>query len=199
MLISIIGNNASGKTTLAKALGEQAGFTAYLESHSDRPYQALFSQDPQRYALHNQIDYLLARAEQEREIRAAGGIGLQDGGLDQDFYLYTRLFHHKGFLSNKEYDLCRRTFQTLRAGLPTPELFIYLIAPLDTLRNRLLARNREIDIKTIVTLEDLPILHGYLEAWVPGISALTLQADQIDLDSSEFIERLNEKIREAAR
>jgi deoxyadenosine/deoxycytidine kinase len=196
MLLSIIGNNASGKTTLAKALDTQPGFTAYLESHTDRPYQALFSKDPQRYALHNQIDFLLSRAEQESEIRSAGGIGVQDGGLDQDFFLYTYLFHHKGFLTDKEYDLCRRTYWTLRAGLPVPEAYIYLVAPLDTLRTRLLARNRKIDLNTIATLDDLPTLQEYLDAWVAEISPITLQADQIDFSSAEFIAGVAERIRE---
>jgi deoxyadenosine/deoxycytidine kinase len=196
MLISIIGNNASGKTTLAKVLDAQAGFSAYLESHTDRPYQALFAQEPQRYALHNQIDFLITRGEQEREIRVAGGIGVQDGGLDQDFFLYTHLFHHKGFLTNKEFGLCRRTYQTLRAGLPAPEVYIYLACPLDTLRARLLARNRKIDLATIATLDDLPILQGFLDAWVADISPLILQADLIDFSSAEFIGDLVAKIRD---
>ena len=36
-LITIIGNNASGKTTLTRALCRAGGFRAYLESHTDRP------------------------------------------------------------------------------------------------------------------------------------------------------------------
>jgi deoxyadenosine/deoxycytidine kinase len=196
MLISIIGNNASGKTTLAKALGEQPGFTTYCESHTDRPYQALFSQEPQRYALHNQVDFLLARAEQERQIRAGVGISMQDGGLDQDFKLYTRLFHHKGFLDDKEYALCRRIYQTLRAELPAPEVFIHLTAPLETLRDRLLARDRTIDLRTIVTPDDLPTLQGYLEEWVAEITPppLTFQADEVALDSPDFIRELQAAI-----
>lgn len=196
MLISIIGNNASGKTTLAKALGDQRGFNTYLESHTDRPYQSLFSHEPHRYGLHNQVDYLLARAEQEREIRADGGIGVQDGGLDQDYYLYTRLFHHKGFLSDEEYLLVRRMYETLRTELPAPEVYIYMAAPLDILRDRLLARDRKIDLQTIVTLDDLPTLQAYLDEWAAHISPLVLAAEQVDLNSSAYLRGLAEKIRE---
>lgn len=195
MLVSIIGNNASGKTSLAQVLGQQPGFKVFLESHEDRPYQALFSEDPQSYAFANQIDYLLARAEQERSIRAYGGIGVQDGGLDQDFYLYTHLFHSKGFLNHKEFELCRREFATLRAGLPAPEVYVYLAAPLNLLRERLLARGRMIDLNTIVTLDDLSTLQGYLDAWTARISPLTLQAEEVDLDSAGFIEGLGRRIR----
>ncbi len=108
-LITIVGSNASGKTTLAQAICQQTGFTPWLESHEDRPYQTLFSKDVRRYAQPNQIDYLLRRAEQERQIRAGKNTGVQDGGLDQDYHLYTRLFHHKGFLDEREFALCQRT------------------------------------------------------------------------------------------
>ena len=195
MLVSIIGNNGSGKTSLAAALGREPGFNAYLESHYDRPYQGLFSQEPERYALPNQLDFLLARAEQERDSRAAEGIGVQDGGLEQDFYLYTHLFHRKGFLTAKEFDLCRRTYNVLRAGLPAPEVYIYLYAPLEMLKDRMQARGREIDMKTIVTPEDLPALQAYLDAWVAGISPLALQAEDVTLDSPEFMRGLAARIR----
>ena len=165
-LITIVGNNGSGKTTLTQALCREPGFVPYLESHEDRPYQPLFSQDVCRYALPNQIDYLLRRTEQERAIRTGEEVGVQDGGLEQDYHLYTRLFHHKGFLDDREFDLCRRTYQALRAGLPAPDLIVWLRAPLDLLRSRLQARARKIDLQQIVTLDDLPTLERYLEEWL---------------------------------
>ena len=63
----------------------------------ERPFQALFKQDA-RYALANQLDYLLFRAEQEKELSASHKIGLVDGGLDLDFHGFTRLFHARGLL-----------------------------------------------------------------------------------------------------
>lgn len=168
-LITIVGSNASGKTTLAQAICQQTGFTPWLESHEDRPYQTLFSKDVRRYALPNQIDYLLRRAEQERQIRAGKNTGVQDGGLDQDYHLYTRLFHHKGFLDEREFALCQRTWQALRAGLPAPDLIVWLRVPLSLLEDRLRARARTIDLEQIVTLKDLPLLDSYLEEWLAGI------------------------------
>jgi len=173
-LINIVGNNASGKTTLATALCEHAGLTPWLESHEDRPYQPLFSKDVRRYALPNQIDYLLRRAEQEREIRAGETTGVQDGGLDQDYYLYTHLFHHKGFLDEREFALIQRAYQSLRAGLPAPDLIVWLRAPIPLLEERLRARARMIDLEQIVTLDDLPLLDTYLETWLSTIEPTRL-------------------------
>jgi deoxyadenosine/deoxycytidine kinase len=173
-LITIVGINGSGKTTLTAALCQQTGLTPWLESHEDRPYQPLFSQDVRRYCLPNQMDYMLRRAEQEREVRSGEVTGVQDGGLDQDYFLYTRLFHHKGFLDEREFALCQRIYQALRAGLPAPDLIVWLRAPLDLLRERILARGREIDLEQIVTPDDLPLLDAYLEEWLGKIEPARL-------------------------
>ncbi len=169
-LIAIVGNNASGKTTLTKVLCQKGGFTPCFEQHEERPYQKLFSEDLQKYAFPNQVDYMLYRAEQEIEIHAGEFVGIQDGGLDQDFHLYTRLFHTKAFLTRKEYSLCQRTYQTLRALLPLPDLIIRLSVPHEVLRQRLLARNRKIDLEQISTVDDLPVLENYLDEWLTSIN-----------------------------
>jgi deoxyadenosine/deoxycytidine kinase len=185
-LITIVGNNGSGKTTLANALGRLDGFQTYLESHEDRPYQPLFSKDVKRYALPNQLDYMLRRAEQERQIRDGEAVGVQDGGLDQDFFLYSRLFHHKGFLDDREFSLCQRTYQALRAGLPAPDLIVWLRAPIELLQSRLQARARMIDLEQIVTLEDLPRLEGYLGKWLVGINPAQILILDVAGEDQEF-------------
>lgn len=196
-LIVIAGNNASGKTTLTRALCEAGGFNASLESHEDRPYQPLFAQDQRRYALPNQIDYLLRRAEQEVEIRAGDVPGVQDGGLDQDYHLYTHLFHHKGFLDEREFALLQRAYRTLRAGLPKPDLIVRLKAPLAQLRQRLQARARLIDLEAIVTLDDLPFLEERLDEWlgaVPPADLLVVDVAGEDAHFSGVVGRILEKI-----
>src|SRR5215216_7371861 len=108
-LIAIVGASGVGKTALVSALAKSAGFETAYEQHSERPFQALFKNDS-RYALANQIDYFLLRAEQEGELRRASEIGIMDGGLDLDFHGFTRLFLSRGLLSGAEYDLCRRVY-----------------------------------------------------------------------------------------
>ena len=65
-IIVVIGNSGVGKTTLCAALSAAGPFAVGLEQHAERPFQALMAADPPRYALANQVDYLLRRAEQER-------------------------------------------------------------------------------------------------------------------------------------
>ncbi|MEW5940639.1 MAG: hypothetical protein AB1750_13295, partial [Chloroflexota bacterium] len=97
-LISIVGASGVGKTSLARALSSRSDFALGLESHVERPFQALFQRDP-RHALANQLDFLLFRAEQERDLRSGPRPAIVDGGLDLDFHGFSRLFHARGWLT----------------------------------------------------------------------------------------------------
>lgn len=162
-LVSIIGNSGAGKTLLARLLCEAGPFQAGFEQHTERPFQALFMRDTTRYSLPNQIDYLLLRAEQERAIRLSPVTAVQDGGLDLDFYLYTRYFYRKGYLSGEEFALCERLHALLRTLLPAPDLIVYLDAPVVVLAERRAIRSRALDISRS---EDLDLMQELLDDWL---------------------------------
>lgn len=163
-LIALVGASGVGKTVLAQALAKAYPFETRYESHVERPFQSLFKGDV-RYALANQIDYLLLCAEQERELRASHRFGLMDGGLDQDFHGFTRLFHSRGLLTNPEFDLCRRTYELLRELLPPPDLVVRLCADEATVANRLARRNRI----NIASAEDTAMFDAFLDEWLVSI------------------------------
>src|SRR6266498_3780217 len=164
-LISIVGASGVGKTAFVQALSKTGKFTTAYEQHAERPFQALFKHDP-HYALANQIDYLLLRAEQERTLRtslASGSqIGLMDGGLDLDFHGFTRLFHSRGLLSDPEYDLCRRFYSWTRSLLPLPDLIIHLTASRQVVEARLNQRDRI----NIATAEDIELFNSVVDEWL---------------------------------
>src|SRR5512146_2425987 len=83
-LVTIVGSSGSGKTTLARVICRSKGFAPFLEDLKIRPFQASFMGELKTYALPNQVDFLLYRAEQELFIRQNDVIGIQDGGLDLD-------------------------------------------------------------------------------------------------------------------
>ena len=165
-LITVVGNTGVGKTMLTRALTQRGGFNPGLEQHLERPFQALFRDKHQAYALANQIDYLLLRAEQEQTLRGGDRPGIQDGGLDMDFYVFTRLFRKKGYLNGEEYDLCERLHAQLRLALPEPEIVIYLSAPLAVIGERFARRSRSLEISRP---EDLPAIQMLLDDWLGGM------------------------------
>jgi deoxyadenosine/deoxycytidine kinase len=195
-LVSIVGNSGVGKTTLAERLAEQDGFFAAKEQLDQRPFQSAFAQDLERYALANQVDFLLYRAQQERQIRSKEGIGIQDGGLDLDYHLFTRLFHHMAYLKDKEFALCQRLYNAQRSSLPEPDLYVYLEAPLEVVAERYAARDRSMEI---ATLRDLQALHSYLVQWLGTLEPskiLTIDAGDKTFAEPDQLRVMAQSIRE---
>jgi deoxyadenosine/deoxycytidine kinase len=180
-LVEVVGASGVGKTTLVEALSRRADFATAYEGHAERPFQNLFKQD-KRYGLANQMDYLLLRAEQERELRASPLVGLMDGGLDLDYQGFARLFHARGLLSDPEFDLCRRFYELARQLLPLPDLIVHLTAREEVIRERLAARRRI----NIASAEDTAMFNSFLEAWLETIPAGNLLRLDVNGEDHEF-------------
>jgi deoxyadenosine/deoxycytidine kinase len=162
-LITVVGNSGVGKTTITRLLSSWMPLSVGLEGHEDRPFQFSFAQNHHKYAFANQIDYLMMRAEQECYLRSSDRHGIQDGGLDLDYYVFTRYFYQQGYLNESEYTLCQRTYQLLRQLLGPPEILIYLQAPPDVLLRRFNGRGRKLEI---AQADDLQAMAGLLDEWL---------------------------------
>lgn len=193
-LIAVIGNTAAGKTTLVKRLAATAGFVTGLEQHVERPFQRVFAADLRRFALANQIDYLLLRAEQEQAIRRQPGIGLVDGGLDEDFYIFTRHFFARGYLDAAEFELCVRFFRFIRSVQPEPDLYLLLQAPISVLVQRYSRRGRPLEIATVADLERL---QDQVDEWarrIPAHRLVCVDASGVDAFSPAAVAHLTAAI-----
>lgn len=193
-LITITGPSGVGKTALVQALAGTGQFETALEGHAERPFQSLAKQDP-RFTFANQMDYLLLRAEQEKELRASSKIGLMDGGLDLDFHGFTRLFLRRNLLSQKEFDLCRRFYALTRALLPPPELIVRLAADEETVADRLSGRKRI----NIASAGDTALFDSFLDEWlasVPSDRVLELDVTDEEMTYARSVRILLDTIRE---
>lgn len=180
-LIAVVGSTGVGKTTLVNALCKAGPFVPGLEEHDGRPFQQQFKTDT-RFALANQVDYLLLRAEQEETLRRGSTIGITDGGMDMDFYGFTHLFHTRGWLSDSEFGLCERLYRFLRRVLPPPELVIQLQADPALVNQRLTGRERI----NIAGAEDVFLLDSYMDTWVDSIQPQRLMRLLVSEDDPGF-------------
>ena len=110
--------------------------------------------------------------------------GLIDGGLDQDFFRLTKLFHARGMLKDIEFGLCQRLYYFLRSQLTSPDMIILLTASPTVLKQRLASRDRV----NIASAKDFDLIDILLEEWVSTIS----QENIIRLDVSETSISYNE-------
>ncbi len=163
-LIVVVGVTGVGKTALVKALIKQGLFSVGLEQHTERPFQQGFKADP-HFALPNQLDYMMLRAEQEQLLRQSPYTGLMDGGLEMDFHGFTCLFRSHDWLTEEEFYLCERFYKLIRSFLPTPELVIYLTASPHVISHRL-ARRKRINI---ADQGDTLKLSSLLDNWVSSL------------------------------
>jgi deoxyadenosine/deoxycytidine kinase len=188
-LITIVGNSGVGKTTFTLELCRAGSFSPWLEKNINRPFQEQFSQDLHRFALANQIDFLLFRAGHELAIRQGTTIGVLDGGLDQDFNAFTRLFYNRGYLTDGEFQLCERLYRFCRVFLPPPDLIIRLVAPLEVIIERYSRRRRELDIAQI---NDLKELENLIEDWLSTVTESPILTVDASLDDPGYARALQE-------
>jgi deoxyadenosine/deoxycytidine kinase len=135
--IAVEGPIRVGKSTLSSFLAEQLHGQLIREPEGNPFLSAFYDGDPGA-AFQVQFAFLIRRFEQLRPLaatRSAQKIVVTDFIFEKD-----KLFANLN-LSDDELAIYDRYYKYLRAELPTPDLVIYLQAPLDVLRKRLRRKN----------------------------------------------------------
>jgi deoxyguanosine kinase len=172
-----------GKTTLAKRLAEALRIDALLERAEDNPFLPRFYQDPASAALPAQLYFLFQRAQQIQSLRQGDlfqPARVVDFMIDKD-----RLFAELT-LSQAELDLYWQVYQSLTLEAPTPDLVIYLQAPIDALIKRISRRGidyeQQIDEKYLRRVAEAYIDFFYHYEQSP---LLIVNTDELNLADGE--------------
>lgn len=153
--IAVEGPIGVGKTTLATRLAAAFRYPVLLEPATENPFLDRFYREGRRYALPTQLFFLLHRAKQITDIDANDLLGrtlIADFLIDKDD-LFARMT-----LDDSEYELYRQIQQNLSLNPPTPDLVIYLQAPVRVLLNRI--QDRGIDYEREIDADYLDSLVG---------------------------------------
>jgi len=126
-----------GKTSLARRLAKSFDADLVLEQADENPFLERFYRSPKSGALPTQLFFLFQRARQledlqQQDLFATTRVG--DYLLDKD-RLFARLT-----LDAEEYGLYEQVYAKLSISAPSPDLVLYLQAPVDVLMERIARR-----------------------------------------------------------
>ena len=181
--IAVEGPIGVGKTTLARKLADTFNYDILLERAEENPFLDRFYRKNGEGALATQLFFLFQRAQQIHDIRQADlfePVRVADFLIDKD-----RLFAETN-LSSDEFELYDKVYQQTTIDAPTPDLVIYLQAPVDVLLQRIQQRGVEaeqsIDRKYLENLNDAycNFFHFYDAA-----PLLIVNAGHIDLANNQ--------------
>jgi deoxyguanosine kinase len=158
--IAVEGAIGSGKTSLARKLGEHLRAELVLERPNDNPFLERFYSDRARYALATQLNFLFQRADQVKPLTQSSLFTQQ---VVTDFLLEKDPIFARLNLSDDEFALYTKIYDFLRPQSPTPDLLIVLQASTDTLLSRVERRGivyeRSIDAHYLARLADAYVRH----------------------------------------
>jgi deoxyadenosine/deoxycytidine kinase len=135
--IAVEGAIGAGKTTLTKRLAETFNYDTLLENAEENPFLDRFYQDRLRNALPTQLFFLFQRAQQIQELRQSDifqPVRVADFLIDKD-PLFAEVT-----LDKDELAIYQQVYNQLTIDAPTPDLVIYLQAPVATLMRRIKSR-----------------------------------------------------------
>jgi deoxyadenosine/deoxycytidine kinase len=181
--IAIEGPIGVGKTTLANKIAATFNYDAFLEQPAENPFLKNFYRNPSQSALATQLFFLFQRMQQIQDLKQRS---LFEAVRVADFLIEKDRLFAEVTLSNEEMDLYDKVYDHITLDAPSPDLVIYLQAPIDVLKNRITKRgNINEQYLTLEYLEKLNDAYSRFFLDYNDAPLLIINAADINLESNE--------------
>jgi deoxyadenosine/deoxycytidine kinase len=178
--IAVEGNIGAGKTTLSQLLSQYYNAKLMLEEFSENPFLTKFYENPKQYAFPLELFFLAERFKQQQEL-------IKNTDLFQSVtisdYLFTKcLLFAKVNLPEEEYRLYQKMFDVFQQQLVTPDVLIYLHAPVSKLQSNIKKRNRKFE-------QSIPdeYLYKLQETYTSYIKQHNIKTIFVDASNADFL------------
>ncbi len=175
--VTVEGCIGVGKTTLTHLLSSHLRSKTVLEVVEENPFLADFYKDPAAHAFKTQMFFLLSRFKQQEALLQTD---LFDGVVVSDYLFAKDRIFAELTLSTSEMGLYDTIFGALRSRIRSPDLVVYLHAPMDVILERIARRGRSFE-------KDID--RGYLESLVEAYGRFFAAYDEapvLMVDTSEL-------------
>lgn len=181
--IAIEGPIGVGKTTLANKIATTFNYDAFLEQPAENPFLKNFYKNPSQSALATQLFFLFQRMQQIQDLKQRS---LFETVRVADFLIEKDRLFAEVTLSNEEMDLYDKVYDHITLDAPSPDLVIYLQAPIDVLKERITKRgNINEQYLTLEYLEKLNDAYSRFFLDYNDAPLLIINAADINLESND--------------
>ena len=182
--ITIEGNIGAGKTTLSHLLSKKLNARLILEGFADNPFLPKFYENPAQYAFPLELFFMAERYKQMKEM-------FQNNDLFQNVtisdYLFTKcLLFAKVNLPEEEFKLYQKLFDIIHQQIISPDILIYLHAPVNKLQSNIKKRNRTYE----QNIQD-DYLFNIQETYINYIKQHNITTLFVDVTNADFLSNDN--------
>lgn len=184
--IAIEGNIGSGKTSLARKIGDDYNAKLVLERFADNPFLPKFYADEDRYAFPLEMSFLADRYHQLTDDIAQ--FDLFKNFVVSDYYIFKSLIFAQITLPKEEYRLYRKMFDIMYKEIAKPDVYVFLYQNTDRLIDNIKKRGR--DYEQNIQADYLEKIHkGYL-SFIKSKEELNTLI--IDVSALDFVNNEND-------
>jgi deoxyadenosine/deoxycytidine kinase len=145
-LLEVVGNVASGKTTLAKKLPKVTNLKYQdTDLFENNPFLIPSVENPKRWVFTEELYFYFLRSKRIPEVVSSLKKNpiILDQGFHMPSYMYTNNRLKQGHMTKEEWNFINGLFEVLTKEAPVPNAIIFLDVPIQELTRRMNGRGRK--------------------------------------------------------
>jgi deoxyadenosine/deoxycytidine kinase len=178
-LLAVVGNIATGKSTLVQGLARELHAPVEAERWFDNPFLLAAQRDPERYALAAETWFVTEAAAAQARLEALEG-GILERPVQEHLDVFVEYRARRGQLAGSDVSALRHIGDGLRRALREPDLIVHLHAPPAELHRRVVARGR--DVEQRLTPDALTSLDERYADFIAALDVPIMHLDTTEID-----------------